>query len=481
MTLGRLVLVLRARWRLQLLVAMGVLAATAVFTTLAPRRYVADAAVVLDVKSPDPIVGTVLPGLVQSGYMATQADVLRSDRVARRALAHLGEPQRDGLRAQWSRRKADGTDFETWAAAWLLDTLDVRPGRDSNVIALTSSAGDARLAASAVNAVVQAYIDVTLELKVEPARQYSGFFDQQAKAQREALEAAQERLSNYQRGSGITANDERLDAETARLGDLSAQVVALQGAAAETSSRARQAQDSAGRMQEVLQSGVVSSLKTELARQESRLEELLARLGERHPQVQEQRATVEQLRLRQDHETRQLVGSIDVAANVNRQRLADAQAALEAQRARVVRLREQRDRLAVLGRDVENAQHAFDAVWLRKSQTRSESELTQTNVAVLKVAQPPARAALPRTALNLMLGATVGLLAGVAAALLGEGLQPVVRDHEDLAALDLPLLEALPPLPGARRPGPWRAWPAWHARWLPGSRRAARQAFPFSA
>lgn len=468
MTLGRLALVLRSRWRLQLAVMLGVLAITVVYTTLAPRRYVADAAVVLDVKSPDPIAGTVLPGLVQSGYMNTQADVLRSDRVARRALAHLTETQRERLRAQGSRRGTEGADFETWAAAWLLDSLDVRPGRDSNVIALTSTADEAGLAASAANAMVQAYIDVTLELKVEPARQYKGFFDQQAKAQREALEAAQEKLSSYQRSSGITANDERLDAETARLGDLSAQVVALQAAAAESSSRARQAQAGAGRMQEVLQSGVVSSLKAELARQEGRLEELLARLGERHPQVLEQRATVEQLRLREAQETRQLVGSIDVADNVNRQRLAQAQAALEAQRARVVQMREQRDRLAVLGRDVENAQHAFDTVWRRQSQTRSESELTQTNVAVLKVARPPARASLPRTGLNLMLGATVGLLAGVAAALLREGLRPAVRDLDDLAALSLPLLETLPPIPGIHRPG------AWQSGWRAGLRGPAR-------
>ena len=87
---------------------------------------------------------------------------------------------------------------------------------------------DSVKAAKMANAFVQAYLDVSLGLKVDPAKQYSTFFDNRSKELRANLERAQAKLSAYQREKGIIANDERFDIENARLGELSTQVVGLQ-------------------------------------------------------------------------------------------------------------------------------------------------------------------------------------------------------------------------------------------------------------
>ena len=83
-------------------------------------------------------------------------------------------------------------------------------------------------AAALANAFVQAYTDTTLELRVDPARQYSGFFDSRAKAYRDNFEKAQDRLAQFQKEKGLLVTDERLDIETARLAELSSQLVGLQ-------------------------------------------------------------------------------------------------------------------------------------------------------------------------------------------------------------------------------------------------------------
>ena len=84
-----------------------------------------------------------------------------------------------------------------------------------------------------------AYTDTTLDLRVEPAKLYNSFFDERAKALRDALEQAQSRLSAYQREKGIIVNDERLDVENARLSELSTQLVALQAVAEESANLTR--------------------------------------------------------------------------------------------------------------------------------------------------------------------------------------------------------------------------------------------------
>jgi polysaccharide biosynthesis transport protein len=454
MALSRLLMVLRARWLTALGVALLVTALAAGITALLPRTYTSSAAVVLDVKSPDPVAGLILPGMAVSGYMATQAEILQSERVARKAAALLSPAQREDFRAQWLAQTQGQGDFPAWLAARLVATLEARPTRESNVMTVSSTTLDPQLSADLANAFVQGYIDVTLELKVEPARQYNSFFDQQALQLREGLQAAQARLSTFQRRSGITASDERIDVETARLGELAMQVVGLQGASEDSGSRMAEARSSPDRMQEVLDNGVIAGLTADLARQEARLDEMLARLGERHPQVQQLRANIDQLRSRVQSETARLVGSIGVSDSVNRSRAEKARAALEAQRAKVMQLREQRDQLAVLAKDVENAQRAFDAVYTRQSQTSVESQLTQTNVSVLKQAAPPLQPARPRQRLNLALGAALGILLGLGAVVLREALHPVLRSEEDvLSGLGLPLLERLPSLPVARRRG----------------------------
>ena len=67
-----------------LLTLAVVVAGTAAVSLLWPKTYTAATAVVLDVKSPDPVGGMVLPGLMTAGYMATQVDIINSDRVSQR-------------------------------------------------------------------------------------------------------------------------------------------------------------------------------------------------------------------------------------------------------------------------------------------------------------------------------------------------------------------------------------------------------------
>ncbi|MEI2677060.1 MAG: hypothetical protein V9G29_03920 [Burkholderiaceae bacterium] len=99
MNLSQLLLILRARWRSALIVFAMTVAIVAAFTATRSKTFVATAAVVLDVKSPDPIAGIVLPGMNVSSYMATQVDVLQSERVMLRAVKALRIDEKAGLRA----------------------------------------------------------------------------------------------------------------------------------------------------------------------------------------------------------------------------------------------------------------------------------------------------------------------------------------------------------------------------------------------
>lgn len=343
-------------------------------------------------------------------------------------------------------------DIEGWLADSLQRNLEVRPSRESNVITVSFSGANPRFATILANAFVQAYIDTVLDLRVDPAKQYSSFFEERSKKLRDDLEHAQARLSAFQKSKGIIATDERIDIETARLNELSAQLVGLQGASADSASRQSQARGaSADQLPDVMNNPLVAGLKADLNRSDARLQELTSRYGDNHPQVTELRAVIAEMKARLESETRRVASSMTVAHNVNRGREAEVRASLDAQRTRVLRLKETRDELAVLQREVENAQRSYDGVLARLNQTSLESQTTQTNVAMLTPAVEPSKPSSPRVILNSILGIFFGLLLGIAGSLLAEFRNRRVRSSEDIVdGLGLPMLGTMM-RPDARR------------------------------
>ena len=85
MTPTQLLLVLRARWRSAVLTALLVIGMVLLACVLLPKEYTATSAVVLELRTPDPIAGISLGNSTVSNYMATQVDVVQSERVALRA------------------------------------------------------------------------------------------------------------------------------------------------------------------------------------------------------------------------------------------------------------------------------------------------------------------------------------------------------------------------------------------------------------
>jgi polysaccharide biosynthesis transport protein len=439
MTFGQFLSILRARWWAALLVLSLALGIAIAFNLLLPKQYKALASVLVDSK-PDP-VSVAMFGGQSPGFMATQVDIIESDRVAQRVVRNLKLVENPQIRKQWQDESKGEGSIESWLGNVFQKNMEVIPSRESSVIVVSYKAPDPRFAAALANAFVQAYVDTALDLRVDPARQYSTFFESRSKEAREALELAQSKLSSFQREKGIIANDERLDIENSRLNELSSQLTALQAMSAEAGSRQTQAMGSSGdRMQEVLNNGLVSGLRADLSRSEARLQELSTRFGDNHPQVQELKANIAEMRSRLDAEVRKVTSGVGLTNTITKKRESEVRASLEAQRSKVLRLKAVRDEGMVMMRDVENAQRSYDAVQQRLTQTSLESQTKQSNEAV-----PPLTPASPHTTLNILLGLVGGTLLAVATVLLLEIRDRRVRNTEDLTAvLNLPVLASLP-------------------------------------
>jgi chain length determinant protein EpsF len=450
MNLRQILLVLRLRWWLVLSIFLVVVIATFVISIMLPKRYSAEAQLLLEENRSDPLLAQVAPAWANPAFLATQVQIIRSDRVASRVVEVLGLAKDPKAIADW-REATDGrVPIEAFIGGALQKSLEVVPQQGSSLLNVSFTAGDAKLAADAANAFAQAYLELSVELRVEPARQYNTFFDDRIKQLRADLEAAQAKLSAFQRDKGIVASDERLDAETARLNAILQQVSAARAEQVDSISRSRNAGSETS--PDVQASLAVQSLRTELARAETRLSEVSNVFGSNHPQRIQLETQVSQLKQQIAAEMRRVSGATATVSRVSSAKVGELQAMADAQKKQVLAMREVRDQMSVLQKDLETAQRAYEAVATRRSQTSLESKADQANAKLLSPAVTPFTHSKPSIPKNMAAAVVLGLILGIAASMAWEMLDRRVRSVSDLLMAEgVPVLGVLSPKAG-------RAW-----------------------
>lgn len=436
MSLHQFFSILRARRLLVALILLSTLALALAWIVLRPTHFTARAPVLVDVRT-DPVGGSAVQGMIAPSFMATQIDIVRSDRVAQRVVEMLRIDKDPAELKRWRERTEGKGSPQAWFARELQTRLDVKPARESNIINVSWKGDTAAEAARVANAFAQAYLDTSLELKTDPARGYAVWFDDQVKAARQNLSNAQTKLSAFQERTGIVSSDERTDYETARLNELSSQLTVVQGQTTESQSK-RGGRDT---VNDVMQSPLINGLRGEIAKLEGKVEEGAAYLGANHPQMQRMRAELAALRGRLASETARITTSVDTSYEVGKSRERELQAAVAAQKARVMGLNKHRGELAMLQRDVDSAQKAFEAVSASASQSRLQSLTNQTNVMRIAPAVEPLEPSGPTAIQVMLIAAFAGLLLAIAGALLAELMNRRVRSVEDLSMVtQLPIL-----------------------------------------
>lgn len=418
-------------------------------TLLLPKRYEASADVIVDPILVDPVSG--VPSNINAaafiGYVSTQADVIRSERVALGVVDKLKLGDVPYYVKKWQKAN-DGRPFETYTSDLLLKELNVRMAREGNVIKVVAFAPTAQQAADNANGFVSSYLDTVSALRTTPALENSRFLDERLKFASDAVDRARDNLVSYQRKSGLSVSDERLDAETKRLNDLTEQLSRIEGQVAESRSRRDTLRESAvDDLPEVQDSGLVRTLREEISGVEKELQRRAATLGARHPDMVALRGELSALNTRLRTELDRFKSGVDVQMNVDGRRLADLRRQLDEQRAKVLDLRGKREQMAVYQQQFDTAQENYKNLSLRMSRSDLESHNRVSNTMQLSQASAPAKPSSPKLLINLALGLLAGLGISTALIIWRDRKQPLVRNIQDVErAVDLPVLATIPPL-----------------------------------
>lgn len=443
MNLSQLVLVLKARYKMILLVAVITLLTASLVSLLFPKSYKAATTVILNYKGVDPVTGMAMPAQLMPGYMATQVDIIQSKNVTLDVIKRLHLAEVKSLQQQFAEAtEGKQADINQWLADLLQQKLSILPSKESSVISIGYKGVDPVFAATMANAFAESYINLSLKLKIDPAIKASHYLSEQTKVLRENVQQAQNKLAEYQQKHGLTSIQEAYDVETSKLRDLSSQYSLMQSQSIDANSRRNDATKNMSDSPDVVQNPIVQNLRMNLSTAESKLAEMGQRYSKNHPMYIASEAEVNKLRSQLNTEIDRTVVSLSNNASINSQRLGDVKAQLEKQKQKVLELNRSRSDLLILEKEVQIAQNALESVNNRFSQTALEGQSNQGDISVLETAVPPIEPSNPSLFLIAPFSLVIGGLLGCLFALLAEMLDRRVRGKDDLLTLgEIPVFE----------------------------------------
>ncbi len=447
MRFGLIFEIIRSRFALISLIFLVTLASAVGASLLMSKKYEAASVLYVDISQVNQVSGaTEFSNTSVRNKLSNQVEIIRSDAVIQRAIEILGYDKDSGIIDAWIEDTNGEGDLASWLAPGLVRPLEAEPSLDGTTITLAYETTSGKRAADIVNAFSNAYIQESLDLRTRKTKETAAFFEQEVEKNRQLVQAAEAKLSEFERENGIVATDKRFDVENQKLQDLTTRLVAAESDLSEAQARQKTARGRGGSAApEVVQNALIQSLKADVSQAKSRMGQVRAKFGKNHPNYKRAESELSQLQSQLYSEIRNVTRSLRSGSRIAQRRVNDLKKAVEKQRATVLSLKSSHDKISVLQRELDTAIEALDTSTKRARETKLIVAGTSSNVSILTPAVAPLLPSRPNLLVNSIVGAILGLFLGFAAALTLEAASRPLRSSEDLLnAAGVPILAVLP-------------------------------------
>lgn len=445
LSFNQVLAMLAARRRLIALTVLATILTTLVLVLLLPRTWVSSTDIYIDYKENDPISGRTFSALLDDSYMQTQIDMLKSQRVAEQALAKLDWSQ--GARYADAVKRYGKAQADADLADVIIRNTTVSSARGSRVLTVSYSADSPTVARDVANALVQSYIEVNQNIAVSAARSRSEQYGVQIDQLRKEADDIQQELTRYQQQAGVldSAGD---DLDMRRLQGLNLALVELQGKRQNAQSIGDSARALLGKgtdvsqLPEIAQLPTIQDLKSKLNDNQRRLGEVSGSLGPNHPTMRGLVAERSQLQARLQREAAAALAGLGADGG----RLAEDEESLRKEidglQDVVLKKKEHLDRIAAYKRQLASVEQVYNAALQSYDELLIASNITQTDISVLRPAEVPFAPTLPKVKRSLAASVGIGLILGLCLAFILELVTRRVRCVDDVVRSDdgLPLL-----------------------------------------
>ncbi len=429
--------------------------------------YQATTQILIDRETPNVLPNKELVDLVQGGadYYQTQYQLLGGRTLAEKAVERLGlqkspELATGPMMSPWERVQrlfgrvprstidTNGIPLSPAVAAFR-SRVQIAPVPGSRLVNLRFNAYDPSVAARAVNALAQLYIEQSLELRFTTSSEATGWLSDRLKEQQARVETAEKALQAYREREGLVNQDGRGELVNQKLETLNGAVLEARTERITKETLYNQlaglGPDQVESFPLVLANGPVQALKVELVglqKQEAKLSETL---GDRHPDMVSLRAQIRATQGKIRAEIRNVTRAAESEYRTALAKEARLAANLESVKQEAQGTSRKAIEYGVLKREVESNRQVYEELLTKTKQTGLETELKTTNIRVMEKAEVPRGPISPNRRRAYQMAVFLGLLVGVGLALGFEFLDNTLKTPDDIKEhLGVPFLGMVP-------------------------------------
>ncbi len=297
----------------------------------------------------------------------------------------------------------------------------------------TSAATAARLA----NAIADQYRIEQLEAKLEATKRANEWLSVKVADLRNEVTAKERSIEQFRSASGLLSAQGTTLTEQ-NIATLQQQKLQLRQELARTKARydsMRRQIDSGGGVDalgEVLNSQVISDLRSQQALVLRKLADLEATLLPRHPDVISARGEAADIQSRIDAEISRIVSSLGNEVKVAQDQIAAIDRSISSSRFELESNNKSLVTLRELERDADASRELLSDFISRFKQTREQDDLIQADARILSTASVPKSPSSPKKILNLILGIMLGGIVGGVIAILSDTLDNKLSTAEEI-------------------------------------------------
>lgn len=455
----------RSKWGIGSITLIAIVVALLVAFTL-PPVYRATATVLIksDIGSPIARMPDVYnPGTDQPAYYYTQLQIIQSRSVIKQVVDKLNLVDNPEFASAIKPGFFDNLDIAKWLPflprqiptektqaqikrdqtervinAFRDQHLNVELVLGSKIVKVSVDAEDPELAAKMANALVNAYINTGLDARLDMAKQVTGWLNDRLGGVKENLAEAEAKLQQFREQQGLVSVGNAGGLLKSTLASNIEQLRQAKLKMTELDSayhKIRQAGSDPAKLESVstlLADPVVRGAKTNMLQAAQAVDTLASRYGPKHPKMIQAQAT---LKAATEAYHKQL---LTAAAGVKAQYQVAAQTAKALEsvaqdaRAQMQGLGRQSYQLSVLQRNVQANKQLYDTFLQRFKETNVLGDYQAVQARQIDQATVPDDAYKPRKKFIVVVATALGLLLGLALALLRYFLVDVVRSSDSL-------------------------------------------------
>jgi len=323
--------------------------------------------------------------------------------------------------------------------AWTISGgLSVEPLTDTRIVSISYTDKNPAMAQLVTNAVVKAYMDEMLEIKLATSSYSLQWMTQKAAQEREKLERSERVLQKYMRDNDLVTVENKLTIYPQKLSDFSSQLSVAESERKDLQTllnkinAAGEDLDNLENIPGFADSQVLKLVRERLYKADQNIKELSKKYGPKHPIMIKAHDERDVLNSEKRFEINRIIASTKNAHELAASKEKNIRELLDETKNEVLNLNEKFIQYSILKRDVDSNRVLYDTLET-SIKTESVTEQSQSvNIWVVRKAGMPEAPSYPNKKRSVLLGLILGLFGGVGMAFLIEYLDNTAKSEVDL-------------------------------------------------